>query len=300
MKIAILGASSQIAGDLIRNLQQHTTHQLSLFGRIAKPELGMLSYSAFGEGHYDALINFVGVGDPARAVNMGTSILEVTEQYDLLALDYLKIHPTCRYVFLSSGAVYGGAFNSPVTASTPACYPINSLGQQDWYGLAKLHAETRHRAHANLPIVDLRVFNYFSKSQSIDSRFLITDALRAARDGKVFKTNALDLVRDFLGEADFFALISRVLEAPPCNLAIDCFSAAPLKKFEMLDALQHHFGLQYDVEEQAHGVNATGVKLNYYSLHHAPALALGYQPLASSLDTVLQVGKSLTKTQQHQ
>jgi hypothetical protein len=41
-----------------------------------------------------------------------------------------------------------------------------------------LHAEAKHRALFNFSIVDVRVFNYFSHTQDMNARFLITDNLR--------------------------------------------------------------------------------------------------------------------------
>ena len=37
---------------------------------------------------------------------MGASIFDVTLKYDEMALDYVRQHPDCRYIFLSSGAAY--------------------------------------------------------------------------------------------------------------------------------------------------------------------------------------------------
>ena len=111
------------------------------------------NFAAFNlEQQFDAILNFVGVGNPAQAATMGASIFDVTLQYDELALSYVRLHPTCRYIFLSSGAAYGASFDSPVDASTRATVSINNLQPQDWYGVAKLHAECRHRSLAHLPM----------------------------------------------------------------------------------------------------------------------------------------------------
>jgi hypothetical protein len=42
-----------------------------------------------------------------------------------------------------------------------------------------MHAEAKHRALFNFSIVDVRVFNYFSHTQDMNARFLITDIVRA-------------------------------------------------------------------------------------------------------------------------
>lgn len=296
MKIALLGASSQIARDLIKHLRAQNTHTLFLFGRQENIESNILSYAQFNSENYDAVINFVGVGDPARAMAMGSSILEVTETFDDLVLAYLKTHPQCKYVFLSSGAAIGGDFKQAAGEQTRATFPINSLTQQDWYGIAKFYTEVKHRVLSDKAIIDIRVFNYLSTSQDIEARFMITDALRTIRDGTVFQTNPLDLYRDYLSEIDFFRLITAVLDSPACNTVVDCYSQAAVGKFRMLDALTERFGLNYEVIGEIDSVNATGVKLHYYSTNYAPARKLGYTPSTDSLSNVLSVSHFLLNT----
>ena len=295
MHIAILGATSQIAKDLICSFAKHGDDKLTLFARrvevandwLAKTRLtaryDIKSYDGFnGEQKFDAIINFIGVGDPAQAAMMGASILDITYQYDTMALEYLKKYSDCRYIFLSSGAAYGSSFSEPVDEHTQAKFPINHLGIQDWYGIAKFYAECRHRSLSELPIVDLRVFNYFSHTQDMEARFLITDIVRAIRDETVLTTSADHIVRDFLIPSDFYQLVSKVLKTNPINTSVDCFTIEPIDKTILLDAMHQQFGLRYEIIDGASGVNATGGKPYYYSLNKK-AMQFGYQPKFSSL-----------------
>jgi nucleoside-diphosphate-sugar epimerase len=216
---------------------------------------------------------------------MGASIFDVTLKYDGMALDYVRQHPTCRYIFLSSGAAYGASFDAPVDANTCATVPINNLQPQDWYGVAKLHAECRHRALAPLPIVDIRVFNYFSHTQDMDARFLITDILRAIRDKTALKTSADFIVRDFIHPSDFCSLVNAILSAPVTNAVVDAYSKAPIDKFTLLDAMQATFGLRYETSQSTSTINATGIKEKYYSVH-MNALIFGFKPIFSSLECI--------------
>ncbi|MDO8343864.1 MAG: NAD-dependent epimerase/dehydratase family protein [Cellvibrio sp.] len=298
MRIAILGATSQIARDLIVSFSAEEKQHLHLFARrpdeVAKwlASAGLSGrypvddFSEFAKQKFDAVINFVGVGNPAQAVAIGNSIFDVTLRFDELVLDYLKTHTACRYLFLSSGAAYGSGFNEPATRDTPAVVAINNLAPHEWYGVAKLHAECRHRAHPELHIIDIRVFNYFTRTQDIDARFLITDILRAIRDKTVLKTSADYIVRDFLHPSDFYGLVRGLLAAPPANAAVDCYSRAPIDKPTLLAAMQEQFGLRYEITEATVGVNATGSKPHYYSLN-TRAADFGYQPGLTSLDGVL-------------
>ncbi len=295
-RIAILGASSQIAKDLILSLAGAGRSELLLYVRDADAarrwqqarglDFPVMSYANYGHEPHDAVLNFVGVGDPQRAARMGGAIFGVTQQFDDLALERLRAHPERRYIFLSSGAAYGSTFLLPATADTRAGIPLNAVTPQDYYSVAKLHAECKHRSTPELAITDLRVFNYFSRTQDLNARFFITDILRAIRDDQVLQTSAGDMVRDYLHPADFHQLVRRVLDAPPANRALDCYSAGAVDKQQLLAQMRARFGLRYEVADGGAGiVNATGAKPNYYSLNRQAA-ELGYQPAYSSIDGI--------------
>lgn len=298
MNIAILGATSQIARDLIISFAATEEKCLHLFARRPDEVTKWLAstglpgrypvdeFFGFAKQEFDAVINFVGVGNPAQAVAMGNFIFDVTLRFDEIVLEYLQRHPACRYLFLSSGAAYGSSFNEPAKRDTPAIVAINDLAPHEWYGVAKLHAECRHRAHPELPIIDIRVFNYFSRTQDISARFLITDILRAIRDKTVLKISPDYIVRDFLHPSDFYQLASALLAAPPANAAVDCYSRAPIDKPTLLAAMQENFGLHYETTEANDNVNATGGKPHYYSLN-TRAADFGYCPKLSSLEGLL-------------
>lgn len=298
MRIAILGATSQIAKDLVRSFDKNTSFKLTLFGRnvsdlkiwqqnqnfIRMQEV--LSYDEFSQNlGFDAIINFVGVGDPARVQSIGRNILDLSAKYDALATEYVNHHPDCRYLFLSSGAVFGPNYDVPVNENSYAKFPINHPQPQDWYGIAKLQAEYLHRSFNSLNIVDLRVFNYFSHTQDMDGRFLITDAVRAVRDKIVLKTNAENLTRDFLHPEDFYQLVFKVLTSEFMNTALDCYTQNPIDKFSLLNSLSEQFNLCFEITDIKTGIQATGSKINYYSLNHV-AEKLGYKPRYSSLEGV--------------
>lgn len=304
MRIAILGATSQIAKDLIASFSTRPDTYLHLFARrteevtkwLASADLleryAVDQFSEFGKQEFDAVINFVGVGNPAQAVAMGKTIFDVTLCFDEMVLKYLKAHPSCRYLFLSSGAAYGSGFAEPAKLDTPSVIPANNLAPQDWYGVAKLHAECRHRAHSDFPIIDIRVFNYFSRTQDISARFLITDILRAIRERTVLKTSPGYIVRDFLHPSDFFNLVSALLSAPPANVAVDCYSRAPIDKPTLLEIMQEQFGLRYEITEVSACVNATGGKPHYYSLN-TRAADLGYQPTLTSEEGIVMEANAI-------
>lgn len=302
--IAILGATSQIARDYILGAVGGGD-TLFLYGRrpqevrawltvagIDSSRVMPCAYDAFGTEEYDAVVNFVGIGDPAKARAMGAGIFEVTSHYDALACAYVQKRPQTRYVFLSSGAVYGTTFLEPATADTPSQIAINALSPQEYYSVAKLYAEARHRAMADLPIVDIRVFNYFSRTLDLDARFFVTDILRAIRDGVEFETGSAAMQRDFLIPDDFCALVKAILQSPPANAAVDAYSKAPVDKFELLEAMRVEFGLRYRVTASPPLLIATGAKPAYYSLNRK-AETFGYRPRFTSIEGVIAEGRIL-------
>lgn len=300
MDIAIFGATSQIAKDLIQSFAKHTDHACTLFARDASvvatwlhqanigKDYGVSNYSDFSaDVHYDVIINFVGIGDPAQAKKMGGAIFEATYQYDKMILEYLKSHQSCKYLFLSSGAVYGGGFESPATHESQALIPINTFNETNWYMIAKLYAEANHRALPNFAIVDIRVFNYFSHTQDLEASFLITEVARAIRKNKVFKTSADNIVRDYITPPDFFNLVESILQSPPTNMPVDCYTKEPVGKLELLDELEKKFGLHYEFVESVGIVNVTGLKVNYYSMQR-DAEQFGYVPQHSSVSGIFE------------
>jgi len=299
MKIAILGGTSQIARDLSVSFSKNAKHQLFLFGRnlaslnsflksfnIAKNST-LLAYDEINNHKYDVIINFVGVGDPARLKEMKSDIFKVTEDYDNLALEYIKNNTSAKYIFLSSGSVYGSNFFEPVTENTDARININSLDSSDWYSISKLYAEARHRSLNNLSIVDLRVFNYFSHTQDIAAKFFITEIVRAIKERSVLRTSPENIIRDFITPFDFHKIIQIIIDTGKLNTAFDCYTKAPISKFDLLSELEKKFEFKYLVDDSYKSLNASGAKLNYYSKSRALE-KIGYFPRNSSLSGVIE------------
>ena len=304
MRIAILGATSEIARDFTALMLKQGEDALLLYARRPQAVYDWLaangntsaaeihSFEDFPPAEpVDALINFVGIGNPLQARSLGTTILKLTQYYDELALEYIREDPHCRYIFLSSGAVFGPSFERPVIEKSPAEPRINALQTEDWYAIAKLHAEYRHRAIPEAVIVDLRVFSYFSHTQNIDASYFMADVVRALHGGAVLQTSSLNFVRDYLHPTDFQRMVNCILKAPAANMTVDCYSRAPIDKLSLLAAMQTKFGLKYEVVDMAMPP-AASVKLNYYSLNHS-AEHFGYQPGMTSLDGILRESEKL-------
>jgi nucleoside-diphosphate-sugar epimerase len=225
---------------------------------------------------------------------MGVSIFDVTMHYDQMAINYIRKKPSCLYIFMSSGAAYGSKFDSPVDICSTATVAINNFIPREWYSLAKLYAECRHRTLADLSIIDLRIFNYFSHTQDISSRFLITDIISSIIYNTILYTSNSIITRDYIHPTDFYQMIQRIINSSPTNAVVDCYSLSPVKKSEILDSMTEKFGLRYEVVNNNMEFDATGLKPNYYSLNRS-AENFGYKPSLTSMEgLILETEKILT------
>ena len=311
MRVAILGATSEIAKDVINLLGKHSQYELSLFSRHpelvsqwasslhlpTQPQSLALDEFTYAR-HFDAIVNFIGAGNPQRIQQIGDEILHVTQHYDDMVMNYLEYFPQCRYVFLSSGSIFGPDFSLPVDIHSHANLQDNTLLPSNWYSKAKLAAECKHRLHNHLSIVDVRVFNYFSRSQNLSSSYLMTDIARAIQNGEILKTNATNIVRDYIHPSDFSHLLIAIFNSTPMNTALDCYSQSPIDKFSLLNALSEQFNLRFEIAKAGIDENPTGNKSNYYSLNKAAA-SLSYVPQYSSLSGILTEMQALMSGLSH-
>jgi nucleoside-diphosphate-sugar epimerase len=297
MRIAILGATSQIAKNLISFFLLEPRHKLFLFARNetavreflqtlgAQNAPQILPFSVFSSGEYDAVINCVGIADPRKQKAAGVELFRLTEHYDDLVLDYLVNHEQTVYVNFSSGAVYGTAFDSGVTEESVATIAVNNVVPTDYYRIAKLNSEAKHRTMAERRIIDLRVFSFFSRFINLESGFLLCEMTRCAKEHRVFHTNALDIVRDYVAPSDLFTLVELCIKEGKVNLALDVYSAKPVRKSELIDLFAYKFGLKTQVDETSR-TSATGTKLAYYSSSKTAGRVLGYIPKITAIAVI--------------
>jgi nucleoside-diphosphate-sugar epimerase len=305
--IAILGATSHIAKGLIARLRTRPAGELALFARaperitaflealgVSHASVRVLPMDRFASGRYDVVINCVGIGDPAVLRREIASIFRLTEEMDNLVLDYLQLRQDALYINFSSGAVYGTDFELPAGDARRNAIDVNHLAPGQFYGIAKLHAEAKHRACKELNIVDLRVFSYFSRHIDLQSSFLLCEIVTCIRNGRTFVTGPDDIQRDYVHPDDLTALIGHCIEHRRLNGALDVYSREPVSKFAILEFFAKHHGLQYRIEG-GHGAAApTGAKSSYYSLSRKAA-GIGYQPRFASLDCIREESQSLLR-----
>lgn len=297
-RIAILGANSQIALDYIESSLEDNKRELYLFARnpIALQNLvgskfassfKSLGYDQFGLDSYNLIINFIGGSDPAFIAKMGKDIFAVTDHYDDLAISYLKKNDQCKYIFISSGAAYGDVFcGAPASELTKSNFDFNNLAPADCYGAAKYLAEQRHRKLTELNIIDIRIFSYLSKRQSLNSKLFLSQLITAIKNKTEFLTSDEGMWRDYIGAEDFYQLTELLLSRNKLNSSLDCYSNGPIEKLEILSGLSKIFGLNYDITNK--GIHNKTSKKYYFSKNKL-AESYGYYPEYGSLELITKI-----------
>jgi nucleoside-diphosphate-sugar epimerase len=288
--IALLGATGYIGRSVARRLALGT-EPVVLFARDpsrlaneAWPAHVSLDLVTNFEGsNFDLIVNAIGASDPARLAQMGAEILDITQTWDERVLTTMRVDT--RYVFLSSGAIYG-EFNEPVHETSKLCLPVNRLGSVSPYTISKLYAEARHRHLPTRAILDIRIFAYADPSISLKSRFFLAELARSVSERKAFVTSQTDLTRDYTGAQELAELIQCWLAVGAPNAAVDLYSKEAVTKFDLLAAVERRFGIDIRVEPRD-SPSPTGPKPIYVSNYRAAA-AFGYAPTRTSLEIVLE------------
>lgn len=308
-KIAILGSTGHIAKGVIDGFCRMKKYELSLFARSQERLNAFLkdiscnctspkTFDEFPRGDYDVIINCIGVGDPSKLKEAGYSIFKLTETFDNLVLDYLEKHPQATYINFSSGAVYGSEFNIPVDELSYSSIPINRLSAQNYYGIAKLNSEAKHRALDKFNIVDLRVFSYFSRFIDIKSKFFMSDVISNIIEKKDLVTGKENIIRDYVHPKDLLSLIEKCIAKKTINCAYDVYSKKPAEKFEILIYFSKTYDLKYVVKEKIDDIAPTGMKNIYYS-NNRSAEKIGYVPKYTALECILEESAALLSSGAH-
>ena len=291
INIAIFGSTSEIAYDLIIRLKENRKFNLSLFSRSnrAKKKFsndGSLCYLKYSEfkitDKYDVIINCIGFGDPKKIINNLGNIYTIQKKYDDLILKYLIKNNATKYIFLSSGSVYGESLSDPNKRNYHQIVDLNNFSDSHEYPLSKLFIEYIHRFNKDLNIIDLRLFNYFSHTQSINSNFLMSEISRSILNNSCLNTNQHNIQRDFIHPDDLYQIIMLFITTKKkINNVFDCYSKAPLFKFDILKTLKNKKLINYKI------LNTASVNKKYYYPRNFILKSMGYKPKFNSLNAVL-------------
>lgn len=307
--IAILGATGHIAKNIIFNFCKQRRYKLFLFVRspermqnffkiighdISDDNVTIKTYDEFKSGKYNVVINCVGRGDPGKLREIGALIFRLIERFDNLILDYLAKAPDTLYINFSSGAVYGTEFNTFVSEKDLASIDINNIDSSNFYRIAKINSEAKHRALKSFNIIDLRIFNFFSRFIELKSNYFISELLSCIKQEKELKTGSGDMVRDYVHPIDLIDLIEKCIEKQLLNDVYDVYSLKPVRKFTILDYFSKEYGLKYIIKDDANKSTVTGEKNIYYS-KNKKVEKLGYMPKFTSLDCIIKESEEILK-----
>jgi nucleoside-diphosphate-sugar epimerase len=288
-KIAILGVTGYIGESLLEEFIQEQECIVYAFSRTkngVKSFLDTKNCSShllddFLLFEYDIIINCTGVGDPKILKKDPSQIFKVTEEIDALIIGYITEHQNVLYINLSSGAVYGDNFRQPIESETKSILNMGSISPNDYYAVAKINSEIKHRSLSTLNIVDLRVFAFFSKYVDTSAGFLMSEIVDCIKNKKVFVTNGNDIVRDYITPRDLYSLIQAVMQKEKINDFFDVYSKKEVSKFELLDFLKKKYNFEYSVKEDA--VSEVSLTKNFYYSKNKKAQDIGYSPELTSL-----------------
>jgi nucleoside-diphosphate-sugar epimerase len=300
-KIALLGAGSHLGKGLISEFARLRFDDFNCMGLYArdpdtvcawiKSELKLKKQvyptDSFGTEQFDIVINAIGVSDTTQILEMGSQAFEINRQYDERVMSYLDSFPASKYIYISSGAVYGGEFQDPATNKSLARVNLNAPSQIDWYGLAKLSSEIRHRSKPSFAIVDVRVYGYMSPWLPLDKPFLLADIAKALIHQIPLRTDRRDFWRDYIGPSELACVVFAVMDSPPHNTSIDVYSAAPILKTEMLEVLTRQFSLMIDFISDAPINTAATYKFNYFTKDKRAA-DFGFSPGRASERVIVE------------
>ena len=299
LRIAILGANSHIAKGLIYNFNQGRNCELFLFARLlervqdflrsiqCEKGIHLRSFDELTNERYDVIVNCIGISSVSDFKERVPLYFRLTEQFDNLVLDYFANYPDTLYINFSSGAVYGTDFSAPVDNLTYSRWDVNHISEADFYGIAKLNSETKHRALKDLNIVDLRIFGYFSRFIDLKSCFLLSEIISCVKKGKEFITTPDNIIRDYIHPKDLMSLITLCINRCLINDVFDVYSLKSVTKFEILDYFVAQYGLKYTIKDSMQISAVTGRKDNYYS-NSRKAKDIGYNPQFASMDSIIQ------------
>ena len=297
-RVAILGATGHIAKGLIHAFAPAGDLELCLLARSPERVRGFLESAGLGSARarvlpmedfasheYDTVINCVGIGSPVKLQQGLSTVFELTQRFDDLVLGYLRRKSDTLYVSLSSGAAYGTDFSKPAGEGTEARFKANRIDPSEYYGIAKLQSEARHRSLERYSIADLRVFGFFSRFIDLGERFLLSEMVNCMKSGEEFVTGPKDIWRDFVHPEDLAALVRCLMQQERVNDVFDVYSAAPVTKFQLVEHFAAAGILKCRVDGGHAQLNVTGAKSCYYS-ENRRAEQLGYRPRLTSLQGI--------------
>ena len=291
-KIGILGGTGHIGKNLIHYFSKNKKYELNLFSRDVKIAKNIINkfenkniivdnYEKLNSYELDTIINCIGISNPKKILDNNINFKTIEEKYDEQILSYLKKFSDSLYINMSSGAVYGEDFTNNVNEESK----ITTMKEINSYAKYKISIEEKHRKLCDNHIIDLRIFNFFSRYIDLNASFFICQLVNAIKNKTVLDTDSNDMMRDFIHPSDFFNLIERCIIRHHLNDVFDVYSKKPISKFEILNTIKNNHDFQFKITKESIISSPTGMKKKYFSSSQK-ASKIGYEPEFTSLDTI--------------
>ncbi len=290
MKAIIIGSKGFIGQNLLQHLKSkgHDVWGADVIVDYANSERYFLIdasnsdfNSIFQREKYDVCFNCSG------AASVPDSIINPLRDYYLNTVNVFKLleairnfQPDCRFMNLSSAAVYGDPQHLPVKeAATP-----NPLSP---YGIHKLHAEKickEYYEFYNIKTCSLRIFSAYGIGLQ---KQLFWDLYKKAKSGIPFKLYGTgNESRDFIYISDLVKAIELVSEL--ATFEADVINIANGNEIRIKDAVSIFFSLfKSDINYSFSGDNREGDPANWVA-DISRLISFGYKP---SIDMYTGLGK---------
>ena len=216
MNILVLGSQGFI-GSHVANYFQSKDHCVTgcdlvenRNGRHEYKKISILSAdfdAMFSSKSFDVCINASGSGNVAYSIEHPSADFEANAMAVAKVLDTLRrYNPTCRYLHLSSAAVYGNPLQLPIR-ETDALSPLSPYGYHKW--ISEIICREYYQLY-HLPIAVIRPFSVYGKGLRKQLLWDICSKLKTADSICLFGTG--DESRDFIEVRDLCLLIGGILE----------------------------------------------------------------------------------------
>lgn len=229
MNILIIGSEGFIGGNLVKyfSVSSNTLFGCDVFETSSVLENNYIKVSrlapqwpeVFVNAQIDICINAGGSGNVPYSMQQPLSDFESNVLDTVRILDSIRKHrPSCKYLHLSSAAVYGNPIKLPIEEKD-ICRPISA------YGWHKLMAEQTCREFYELyklPVALLRPFSVYGERLRKQLLWDICEGLRKEQHLKLFGNG--QETRDFIHVMDLAKLIDIVINKS--SFAGECYNCA--------------------------------------------------------------------------
>ena len=228
MRLLVLGAQGFIGRNLVKffldNRNEVVGFDLVEYSEANYPyyKISILSSdfeSLISNYKFDVCINASGSGNVSYSMTHPLSDFEANTRTVMKVLDTIrKNQPACKYVHISSAAIYGNPAHLPIDESVMPC-PLSPYGYHKWMSeiVCREYSEL-----FSLPIAIIRPFSVYGPGLK---KQLLWDISHKFQDGDLitmFGTG--DETRDFIHIDDLLSLIDIIVKSSPFKC--DIYNAA--------------------------------------------------------------------------